>query len=182
MSKWIRNETVNDESYSSLVSQYYNLIKGTWNLFDIIDKVPQYKQMFDIFKTSALIQERFITRDRVVSYISSKMNYLNEDKLKRISSYIDNLLILNWITKQNYNIDLKPGDTKYDTLASQQIVSCEQSLNLNTVENYDWVDYLSIRDNEESKQFPNQILIDDINELMNYSQRIKSEQRTGNKV
>ena len=135
MSKWIRNETVNDESYSSLVSQYYNLIKGTWNLFDIIDKVPQYKQMFDIFKTSALIQERFITRDRVVSYISSKMNYLNEDKLKRISSYIDNLLILNWITKQNYNIDLKPGDIKYDTLASQQIVSCEQSLNLNTVEN-----------------------------------------------
>jgi len=46
---------------------------------------------------------------------------------------------------------------------------------ISTESDNEWKDYLSIRDKEKSKQFPIQILIEDIDELLSYSQRIKSK-------
>ena len=136
---WIRNTQVTLEdqrtfSYQELTSMYYNLIKGTWNVFDMIDKIPQYKKMFDIFRVVATIQDRFITRDRVVKYVSSNMDFLSEDKIKRISSYIDNLLILRWVNKQDFTLNLKTGDQKYNVDAQLKSVSIDQDIPLNTLE------------------------------------------------
>ena len=143
MDMWTRNDKVTyttgtdtqfSENYKDLVIQYYNLIKGTWNVFDIIEKVPQYKIIYDIFRSMCVMQERFITRDRLTKHVSSKLKYLNEDKLKRISSYIDNLLILQWLGGQNMTLPLNKGDIKYDEYARQVTVSENQAIPLNSLE------------------------------------------------
>ena len=34
-----------NEDYKRITKEYYNLIKGTFNIFDVIDEVPHFRQM-----------------------------------------------------------------------------------------------------------------------------------------
>ena len=36
-----------DEKYKKIVKDYYNLIKHTFNVFDVVDNVPHFKGMID---------------------------------------------------------------------------------------------------------------------------------------
>ena len=38
-------------SYRELAADYYNLIKGTWNIFDIMNRIPQYRSILDLYNT-----------------------------------------------------------------------------------------------------------------------------------
>lgn len=40
--KWLENSN----GYRKATSNYYNLIKGTWNIFDIVDKLPHFNAIF----------------------------------------------------------------------------------------------------------------------------------------
>jgi hypothetical protein len=35
--------------YRELAARYYNLIKGSWNILDIIRRIPHYKLNMDLF-------------------------------------------------------------------------------------------------------------------------------------
>jgi hypothetical protein len=35
--------------YREITKEYYNIIKETWNVFDVIDKVPHYKALMELF-------------------------------------------------------------------------------------------------------------------------------------
>lgn len=39
--KWL-----GDSNYRRATSDYYNLIKGTWNIFDIVDRLPHFNAIF----------------------------------------------------------------------------------------------------------------------------------------
>lgn len=107
--------------------------------------------------------------------------YISTPENKKVINYFERLLIEYSFTDAMLEDIIQEFSLKFSLLPITEVEKekfdkLEKHIkSINTVENYDWVDYLSIRDNEESKQFPKQILIDDINELMNYSQRIKSK-------
>lgn len=43
--KWLENSN----GYRRATSDYYNLIKGTWNIFDIVDRLPHFNAIFQAF-------------------------------------------------------------------------------------------------------------------------------------
>nr|WP_303661400.1 hypothetical protein [Bacteroides intestinalis] len=43
--KWLED----NNGYRRATSDYYNLIKGTWNIFDIVDRLPHFNAIFQAF-------------------------------------------------------------------------------------------------------------------------------------
>jgi hypothetical protein len=41
-----------DPNYRAATSKFYNVIKGTWNVFDVVDKLPHFSAIFDLLRMS----------------------------------------------------------------------------------------------------------------------------------
>lgn len=107
--------------------------------------------------------------------------YISTPENKKVINYFDRLLLEYSFTDAMLEDIIQEFSLKFSLLPiteaeKERFDKLEKHIKgISIEENNDWIDYLSIRDKEEHKQLPIQILIEDINELMNYSQRIKSK-------
>ena len=96
----------------------YDLVKQTYNILDIITKVPHFAEMFKILYTdNYLLRNSSATydlerdfADRVVWYKNSK---LNEKEFKEVNSFINDIIIFNWITQSGLKINVPEGQIIY---------------------------------------------------------------------
>lgn len=111
--KWLEN----NNDYRRATSDYYNLIKGTWNIFDIVDKLPHFNAIFKAFQAILITDEVDIKK----SYILNKMcpdlfgdyDHIDSQILSKLLDYVDDLLILRWLNKQSFRFPVFDGDTVF---------------------------------------------------------------------
>lgn len=50
------------DGYRKATADYYNLIKGTWNIFDMIDKLPHFNAIFEALKTILVMDQTLLRK------------------------------------------------------------------------------------------------------------------------
>ena len=103
---------LNNESYRQLTIDYYNLVKGTFNIFHVIKNHPQYAANFELLKmimtmiTTASAKVRvFLDAQRTYQH---KVNYWNNDDNRTLLKSIDKTIIKNFLYGRNFKIPVTP--------------------------------------------------------------------------
>lgn len=84
-------------SYRELIADYYNIIKATYNIFDVIHKVPQYNKILDLYKMVYTVNKSVSVKSGLVSEITDRVREhifkIDEKQQKAIIKYVDDMLI-----------------------------------------------------------------------------------------
>lgn len=113
---WLTNE-----SYRKATKQYYNIIKDTWNVFDVVDKVPQFNSLIKLLGLVYQADKELALKSRVVDNIHRKLlkdgRYLDDYKLEQIIRYVDDRLIVSWLENEigsSFIIPIEEGAKYFD--------------------------------------------------------------------
>lgn len=111
--KWLENSN----GYREATADYYNLIKGTWNIFDIVDRLPHYNSIFQAFQAVLIADDNLIKKSRLLNVISKdiydKSDYIDSDNIKNLLNYVNDLLILRYLNKQGFKYPIFEGNTLF---------------------------------------------------------------------
>ena len=103
-----------DENYRKATSTFYNLIKGSWNIFDTIEKTPHFKALFDLFRMSTQMINNNIKLAHVTWLMAKKLfgneEYVDQVSLDKLQKYANDLLLLNWINNSSLTMSLFKDD------------------------------------------------------------------------
>ena len=109
--KWLENSN----GYRRATSDYYNLIKGTWNIFDIVDKLPHFNAIFQAFQAILITDEVNIKKSYILNRMCSDLfgnaDYIDAKTISGLLDYVDDLLILRWLNKQAFRFPVFQKDT-----------------------------------------------------------------------
>lgn len=109
--KWLENSN----GYRRATSDYYNLIKGTWNIFDIVDRLPHFNAIFQAFQAILTTDEVNIKKSYILNRMCSDLfgnaDYIDSKTISGLLDYVDDLLILRWLNKQAFRFPVFQGDT-----------------------------------------------------------------------
>ena len=107
--KWLDNKN----GYREATKNYYNVIKATWNIFDIIDKVPHYKSIIDLFKTAIYLKDNTIKKSYMINLIVKDLfpKNFSIDTLtyNKLIDYVDTLILLKWLDTRKFQIPVFNG-------------------------------------------------------------------------
>lgn len=129
----------NNLEYRKATIAYYNCLKSVWNIFDMIDKIPHFKALYKVlFMTDIVdtkISNKFAIIDKLRKTLMDEGVTLTEDKLKGLVEYVDDVLIANWLNKENITFTLENGKSYIDNNAEMQTVETDfETFNLATDE------------------------------------------------
>lgn len=167
-------------SYRELAATYYNLIKSSWNILDMVNRIPHYKMNLDLLNYTLQQRHLFANKSKIVDQLISlgELSYsaLSDRDYKNIIQYADKILIISYFLSKEDPIDIsrvdntKVYDSNYDLVRSDELYL--NSLNgidslKNFVENdfYEWL----------KNTYPDNFLV---KELVQSSNRGKSMLRT----
>ena len=103
--------------YKKATIAYYNIIKGTWNIFDMIDKIPHFKALFEVYNLTDTTDVNISTKFNLVnSYrealIKEDPTYgraVTKEQLAALGEHVDDVLITGWLAKQNITFRMDEG-------------------------------------------------------------------------
>lgn len=82
--------------YRELAARYYNLIKGSWNILDIVRRIPHYKLNMDLFNYTLQARQIFAMKTKITDTLLSMANLqymgLSDSDYKIISRYADSII------------------------------------------------------------------------------------------
>lgn len=146
----------NINNYREVTADFYNLIKDQYNVFDLMNKSPQYNAAVDAFKLAMVVPISTITKNKILSiiqdeirYSSERVGYLTKQQEKQLQSYADTLLISKWlespIGESRITFPINKGDkvftesmqiTEASTDTDSEIVSTAQKAQFKK-----WIEY-----------------------------------------
>jgi len=99
---------INDPNYKQIAKDYYNLIKHTFNVFDIVDSIPHYKGMID---SLVLMHNILLKKSKKYNFVTNTLkdvinvgdtliqdfskNYIDEQVINRGIYFFDTMVIEN---------------------------------------------------------------------------------------
>lgn len=105
---------VSDDNYKQLVNEYYSLIKKTFNVFDIIDTVPHFKEMINsLVLTHETLKKLSVKYNYVTNTLKDVIDlahvkidgfnkkYIDTSTINRGIQYLDGVVIENWLRSQS---------------------------------------------------------------------------------
>lgn len=123
-------------SYRELAADYYNLIKGTWNIFDIMNRIPQYRSILDLYNTIYIFDRESSIKSNLANKIYDEVlrrtNYIDDRQSKIITSYIDDLLIASFFREQNLQFPVYRNMEYLDTNYKSKVAQTNRKIDLNT--------------------------------------------------
>lgn len=123
-------------TYRELVADYYNIIKGLWNVFDVVNKVPQYNKILDLLKTEIIIDQIASAKSKLFNDAYSKLfkrtKYINDKDNSKILKYIQDLLVLAYFEQNNISFPIYKGTEYLDNNYKPVIATFDRKLDLNT--------------------------------------------------
>lgn len=119
---------LNDPVYrSSMISRYEDL-KSTYNILDIITKVPHFSAMFNILAIDDYMLKDYAVRgtlERKVSkeIVANDFTTLNQPEFREMSRYINDTLIVNWLFNANLDIEVPVGQKYYTGFMDEAVTN-----------------------------------------------------------
>lgn len=116
------------------IIDYYNLIKGQWNLFDIIQSVPQFKSIFKLLKDNYIHWKNISLRGNSINKVVKELSgqYLDEDMLSRLNNYIRDKLIYNYVNNIGLKFTIPEDNIIFDSNYNEEITKNPTSVDLST--------------------------------------------------
>lgn len=112
---------LSDSIYQKDLIGEYEKVKTTYNILDVITKVPHFASMFELLYMDNYLITEFSVKTKLERKFAEdlktdKIKSINQREFKEISSYVNDLLIYNWIsTMENpLTIAIPIGETYYD--------------------------------------------------------------------
>lgn len=114
-------------SYRELAADYYNIIKGTWNIFDIMNRIPQYEAIMNLYKSVYVIDKHSSLKSSLTNDIYDKVyavtNFVDEKQNKAIIKYVDDLMVTSFFRENQFSFPIYEGmeylDSTYKTKIAQ---------------------------------------------------------------
>ena len=106
---------VQDNKYKQDTINFYNLIKDTWNIFDVVDKVPQYNELLNLFNLVYTCNDELVLKSRILNIIHQKLlkkrQFLDDKAYSRLMEYVDDRIIDTFLSTQldDYKFYIPPG-------------------------------------------------------------------------
>ncbi len=130
---------IQDDKYKSNLINLYNLIKDTWNIFDVVDKVPQYKELLNLLKLVYTCNDELVLKSRTLNIIHQKLlkkgEFLDDYSYSKLMEYVDDRIIYTFLTNELRDFTFAiPSDFGYlnsERLISQNDVEKEMNFNNN---------------------------------------------------
>lgn len=122
-------------SYRELVADYYNLIKGTWNIFDMMNRIPQYKAIIDLLKSEYVMDKHSSIKSNLTNTIFDKVysitGFIDEKQNKTIIKYVDDLLVTAFFRDNNYSFPIYTGMEYLDSAYKTKLARYGRHIDLN---------------------------------------------------
>jgi hypothetical protein len=80
-----------DPKYREDVRDYYGLLMGTFNVFDMMEEIPTYKRNLECFRL-LITSNGLSTKSRIINDLIYTKPYIKNDELKNTIVYVDKLL------------------------------------------------------------------------------------------
>lgn len=80
-----------DDEYRKQASDYYDIIKGTINVFEMMEQIPHYKQILQLFKSLVVANNTFASKSRLVNKLLANSESVNDKQLNGVIKYVDKL-------------------------------------------------------------------------------------------
>jgi hypothetical protein len=88
-------------SYRELAGKYYNVIKATWNILDIVNSIPHYKLNLDLLNYTLQQRHIFSNKAKLVDQLIDlpELKYVNlsDRQYKDIVDYADKIIIMSYL-------------------------------------------------------------------------------------
>lgn len=105
-------------AYKKATIDYYNVIKSTWNIFDMITKIPHFKALFDVYHLTDTTDLNMSVKFNMVNayreaIINDNMLYgrsVTKDQLAALGEHVDDVLITGWLGRRNVTFKLNEGE------------------------------------------------------------------------
>ena len=80
-----------DDEYRKQASGYYDIIKSTINVFEMMEQIPHYKQILQLFKSLVVANNTFASKSRLVNKLLANSESVNDKQLNGVIKYVDKL-------------------------------------------------------------------------------------------
>ena len=125
------NKHFKDLEYAQEIIDAYNKVKKCSNVFDIVDRIPQFKAIFDIFSAVMDIDHNISLKtriyDTVYKQLKDEKTYMTEEYQARLLKGIDEFIIARFINQSGIQIPYKSGTTILNNLR-QAVTASEDGL------------------------------------------------------
>ena len=103
--------------YRQATIAYYNVIKGTWNIFDMINKIPHFKALYEIYNLTDTTDVNISTKFNLVNQyrealIKDNPSYgraVRKEQLAALGEHADDVLITRWLGRRNITFRMSEG-------------------------------------------------------------------------
>ena len=86
-----------DDEYRKQASDYYDIIKSTANVFEMMEQIPHYKQILQLFKSLVVANNTFASKSRLVNKLLANSENVNDKQLNGVIKYVDKLNTLSFM-------------------------------------------------------------------------------------
>lgn len=86
-----------DDEYRKQTSDYYDIIKSTANVFEMMEQIPHYKQILQLFKSLVVANNTFASKSRLVNKLLANSENVNDKQLNGVIKYVDKLNTLSFM-------------------------------------------------------------------------------------
>lgn len=88
-----------DETYRKKMIEYNHYIKGTLNVLDMMEQIPQYKEILNCFKGVVVAKDALASKSRLLTQLLQQYDTskLTNDQLSRIINYVDSMNTVNFV-------------------------------------------------------------------------------------
>lgn len=131
------NKYFKDLEYAQEIRDAYNKVKKCSNVFDIVDRIPQFKAIFDIFSAVMDIDHNISLKtriyDTVYKQLKDEKTYMTEEYQARLLKGIDEFIIARFINQSGIQIPYKSGTTILNNLRQAVTASEDGLLHFNSL-------------------------------------------------
>lgn len=105
-----------DPIYNQNMIKYYNLIKGTFNILDVINRLPHFKSYLDVSEIIYNVDSTISDKYKLIEALYKKFyknNFVNDDQINNLISYINRYLISNYLDSVDFKFTIKAGENAF---------------------------------------------------------------------
>lgn len=132
---------LNDENYRRLAIAFYNLIKGTINVLDVITKVPHFRATIDMaavdFGIFEAISAKFTHIYNISKYLIKDVYRVSASKdrdsiYRNVGGFLDSVITTKWFKDRDKTFTIAAGDDYFDKSGKRHIATGNEVIRLDT--------------------------------------------------